>query len=177
MRLLTTLVVLAASLGVAVAQQPPTDQTKRGLELFLKSPKGVPCGTCHEINGQGKPVGPNLKNIGSYGMPRGIVMAIRMSSTESVQLITPLTGTAFPARVVEKKDGQYKAWNLTGNTPELVTLAEKDIKTVERDQKWKHPPASVEYTNAEFADIVGFIKWAATGTVKTVTADEVGSSQ
>ena len=178
MRFTATLVL---ALGVVVAPltaQPPTEQTKRGQELFLKSPKGTACGTCHEMAGQGTAVGPNLKNIASYAMPRGIVMAIRMSSTETVQLVTPAGGAKpFPARIVEKQGGVYKLWNLSGTPPVLLTLNEKEVESLARDQSWKHPPASAGYTANELADIVGFLRWASTGNQKVVTEDEVGSSQ
>lgn len=170
--------VLSAAAALCADNQPPTDQTKRGQELFLKSPKGVACGTCHEMMGIGTAVGPSLKNIASFAMPRGLVMAIRMSSTETVQLVTPIgAAKPFPARLVEKESGVYKVWNLTTTPPVLVSLAEKDVKSIGRDQNWKHPPASAGYTAAELADIVGFLRWAATGNQKTVTPDEVGTSQ
>ncbi len=170
-------VVAALALALSLAAQPPTEQTKRGQDLFLKSPKGTACGTCHEMAGQGTAVGPSLKNIASYAMPRGIVMAIRMSSTETVQLVTPAIGKAYPARVVDKQGATYKLWNLSGIPPVLLTLNERDVKSLTRDQSWKHPPASAGYTSAELADIIGFLRWAATGNARAVTVDEVGTSQ
>ena len=169
--------MLALGLAFPLQAQPPTEQTKRGQELFLKSPKGAACGTCHEMAGMGTAVGPSLKNIASYAMPRGMVIAIRMSSTETVQLVTQTTGKPYPARVIDKQGSSYKLWNLSGIPPVLLTLDEKEVKSFARDQSWKHPPASAGYTSAELADIIGFLRWAATGNAKTVTADEVGSTQ
>jgi Cytochrome c len=177
MRFITCFALLLGALK-ADSAQPPTDQTKRGQQFFLKSPKGVACGTCHEMAGLGTAVGPDLKNIASFAMPRGLVMAIRMSSTETVQLVTQVGAQKpFPARIIEKQNGVYKLWNLTGTPPVVVTLAEKDVKSIARDQSWKHPPASAGYTSTELADIVGYLRWAATGNQKVVTVDEVGSSQ
>jgi hypothetical protein len=39
--------------------------------------------------------------------------------------------------------------------------------------KWKHPPALAGYTSQELADLIGFLKWAATGTQKEVGPAEV----
>ena len=105
-------------------------------------------------------------------------MAIRMSSTETVQLVTPAGASKpFPARIVDKHGGVYKLWNLSGTPPALVTVNEKGVESLARDQSWKHPPASAGYTSSELADIVGFLRWASTGNQKVVTEDEVGSSQ
>lgn len=175
-----TLIALAtatASLAVAASGDPATEQGKRGQKLFLASPKGTACGTCHELNGAGTPVGPDLKGIASYAMPRGIAMAIRMATTETVQTVTLPDDTKFAARVVEKKAGAYKLWKLSVMPPALLTLGEKDIKSLERDQSWKHPPAAAGYSPAELADIIGYLRWVATGNIKTVTEDEVASSQ
>ena len=177
MRFIATVVVVAGVAAPLFSATPPTDQIRRGQELFLKSPKGVACGTCHEMAHLGNAVGPSLKNIATYATPRGVVVAIRMSSTETVQLVTPASGDKFPARIVEKQDGVYKFWKLDALPPVLVTLPEKEVTSIERDQKWKHPPAAAGYTSNELADIVGFLRWAATGSQKVVTEDEVATSQ
>jgi mono/diheme cytochrome c family protein len=178
MRFIATIVLTLAAVKGETPAAPPTEQITRGQELFLKSPKGVACGTCHTMAGIGTAVGPDLKQIASLAMPRGLVMAIRMTSTETVQFVTPAGARAgFPARVVDKQGGAMKLWNLSTTPPVLVTLQTKDVKSIDRDQTWKHPPASAGYSANELADLVGFLRWAATGNAKPVTVDEVGSTQ
>ena len=63
--------------------------------------------------GPGTAVGPSLKNIATYALPGGMVVAIRMSSTETVQLVTPHTGPAFRLASSRKQGGAYKFWNLS----------------------------------------------------------------
>jgi len=56
-------------------------------------------------------------------------------------------------------------------SPRKVT--EKQIGGMKANTKWKHPPASAGYTSDELADLIGFLKWAATGTQKEVAPAEV----
>src|SRR5438874_12729370 len=72
---------LIISLHVLTAQTKLPAQAQRGQELFLKTTKGVPCGTCHNLAGVGTAVGPDLKVLGGAVGPHGIVMAMHMTMT------------------------------------------------------------------------------------------------
>lgn len=154
-------------------QTPAKAQAERGKALFLKSPKGLACGTCHTMAGVGTAVGPDLKQIASLAMPRGMVMAIKMTMTETVQDVKPIAEKAFPGRVISKEGETMKLWDLSKNPPEIRTFDSKQIEKIKRDQSWKHPPTSAGYTAAELADIIGFLRWAATGSEKEVKTEEV----
>lgn len=168
------LILSAAAAGLVLGQKtPPTAQAIRGKELFLKSAKGTACGTCHAMDGAGTAVGPDLTKLAGLAMPRGMVMAIRMSMTETVQEIKPVTGDAFPGRVELKEGDVLKVWDLSQKPPVLRTFAAKDVDKIKRDEKWKHPPTSVDYEAQELADIIGFLRWASTGSQKEVKAEEV----
>ena len=65
------LAVLSVQVLPAQEKEPPTAQTKRGRDLFLKSQKGTPCATCHMMAGIGTAVGPNLANLTALATPRG----------------------------------------------------------------------------------------------------------
>ena len=86
-RLVNPVILIVLSSMVAAAQDSGAmpAQAERGKELFLKSAKGVPCGTCHTLGGAGTAVGPDLKKLASLAMPRGLVMAMQMTITEYVQ--------------------------------------------------------------------------------------------
>ncbi|MFH5938945.1 c-type cytochrome, partial [Clostridium perfringens] len=78
-----TLVLAVAVLLPAVWAQPkgdPTPQAKRGQELFRTSIKGA-CTTCHQMEGVGNPVGPDLAKTASALPPRALAMAIRATMT------------------------------------------------------------------------------------------------
>ena len=172
--------VLAAFFGLALTAQvkePTTAQTKRGRALFQQSPKGTPCATCHSMAGIGTAVGPDLTTLAKLATPRGLVAAMQMTMTVNVQQVKTASGT-FPGIQQEKQGDEIAVWDLSATPPVLRKLTSKAILSMTRDQQWKHPPAATEYTSQEFADIVGFLRWAATGSQREITVAEIeGSNQ
>jgi len=167
-------VVLALSLSIAFAQEkkPTTAQTQRGQQLFLHSAKGTACGTCHTMAGVGNAVAPDLTTMATYAPPRGIVSTMHMSMTEHVQLVTTADG-AFPGILKQKQGDDSEFFDLSQMPPVLRKLTAKEISSIQRDQKWQHPPAAAGYSSQELADIIGFLKWAATGTTKEIKPSDV----
>lgn len=166
-------IVCGAMLFSAAAQNKPLPkQVERGRELFLNSPKGRPCASCHTMAGLGNAVGPDLKPLASVVPPRGMVMAIKMDMTQNVQDVKTASGS-FPGVLKEKQGDEIQVWDLSQSPPALRTLTSKDILSMTRSEKWGHPPTSAGYTSQELADIIGFLKWAADGSVKEVKVDDV----
>jgi mono/diheme cytochrome c family protein len=166
----------SAAIFAADGQRPPTAQIQRGQDLFVKSPKGTACATCHLMAGLGTAVGPDLTTMGSMGTPHVIVMTMRMTMTTYVQSFKTAQGT-FPGMLKEKRKDETEIWDLSQMPPVLKKIANSQITSIERDQTWKHPPASVDYTPQEFADLIGFLRWAATGATTEVKASEVADLQ
>jgi len=178
----------ALSIGLALAlavpmlaakddKVPPAGQIQRGHDLFVKSPKGVACATCHNLAGEGTAIGPDLTTMGSMGTPHVIVSTMRMSMTNYVQSFKTAHGGTFPGMLKEKGKDETEVWDLSQMPPALRKLPNAEIVSVQRDQTWKHPPASVDYTPQELADLISFLRWAATGSVKEVKASEVADMQ
>ena len=165
-------VCAAMSIPAAAQSKAITKQAERGRELFLKSPKGIACGTCHTMAGVGTAVGPDLKVLASVVPPRGMVSAIQMTMAERVQEIKTSSGN-FPGLLKQKQADEVEIWDLGQNPPVLKKLAAKDIVSMTRAEKWKHPPTTAEYTSQELADIIGFLKWASVGQTKEVKVDDV----
>ena len=176
--------VLSAGLVLALAfpalasdeKRPPTEQIQRGHDIFVKSPKGVACATCHQMAGEGTAIGPDLTTMGSMGTPHVIVMTMRMTMTTYVQLFKTTRGT-YPGMLKQKQNDVSEIWDLSQLPPVLRKVPNSQILSVDRDQTWKHPPASVDYTPQEFADLIAFLHWAATGSTKEVKASEVADLQ
>jgi mono/diheme cytochrome c family protein len=166
----------AFSVAAADLKQPPTAQIQRGHDFFMKTQKGTACSTCHQMAGEGTAVGPDLTTMGSMGTVHVIVLTMRMSMTNYVQSFKTAAGT-FPGMLKEKQPDQSEIWDLSQTPPALRKLPNSQILSVQRDQTWKHPPASVEYTPQELADLIGFLRWAATGSVKEVKASEAADLQ
>jgi mono/diheme cytochrome c family protein len=166
------LAVLSVQVLPAQEKEPPTAQTKRGRDLFLKSQKGTPCATCHMMAGIGTAVGPNLANLTALATPRGVIAAMQMTITENVQRVKTANGT-FPGIQKQKQGDEFEIWDLGQTPPVLRKLTSKEITSIDRDQQWKHPPASADYTSQELADIVGFLRWATNGTQKEIKASDI----
>ena len=165
-------ICVAMLIPAAAQTKAMPKQAERGKELFLKSQKGIACGTCHAMAGVGNEIGPDLKTLASVVPPRGLVAAIQMTMTERVQEVKTSTDT-FAGLQKSKQGDELETWDLDQNPPVLRKLAAKDVESINRNTKWKHPPATVEYTSQELADIIGFLRWAANGQTKEVKPDDV----
>ena len=164
---------LAGSLLLAQTKTPPmTAQVQRGKDLFVNSTKGKPCGTCHEVGGVGTAIGPDLRKLASVVGPRGMVSTIQMSMTAYVQEYKIKDVGSFPGIQKEGSSGA-QIWDLSKHPPELHDVKPGDISSQKQNEKWKHPPASAGYSNQELADLIAWLKYAATGSVKEIKADEI----
>ena len=165
-----------ASGSLAADKSPAATQVQRGRETFLHSTKGTTCATCHEMAGMGTAVGPDLCMMASAATVHSMVATIRMTMTNTVLLVKTANGS-FPAALKQKQGDESEFWDLSQIPPVLRKLASKEIVSSDRDTKWQHPPATANYTAEEYADLIAFLQWAATGTQKEVKASEIGELQ
>ena len=140
--------------------------------MFLKSPKGIACGTCHTMAGVGTEVGPDLRKIASLATPRGLVVVIQAEAVTDVLAVKTAAGT-FPGIQKQKQGDEIEIWDLSQMPPVLRKLTSKEIHSMDRDPYWKHPPSTAGYTSQELADIVGFLRWVATGSQREIKAAEI----
>lgn len=167
------LAIAVAAASVTLAQDNRPAQVKRGQELFEKSQKGVACANCHKMKGIGTDVGPDLTKLASVVGSHGLVKTIQMQSTEYVQEVKLADGKTFSGIQKQKQGDELQMWDLTQTPPVLMTLASKDVASVARETKWKHPPTSAGYTSQELADIIGFLRWASTGARTEIKIEDV----
>lgn len=177
-RLIYLLALMLPGSLIAVAQDSGVmpAQAARGKELFQKSEKGIPCGTCHTLGGIGTAVGPDLKKLASLAMPRGLVMAMQMTVTEYVQEVK-VKGASFSGIQKQKTGDDVEIWDLSQLPPTLRKITSKEILSMTRNDKWKHPPASAGYTSKELADLIGWLKWASMGSRKEIKISDIEVSQ
>lgn len=169
-------VTLTLSFAIAQDKRPAPAQAQRGRELFLKSPKGTACATCHNLDGVGTAVGPDLSKFASVATPHSLVATIKMTMTNEVQLVKTADGK-FPGILKQKQGDDLEIWDLSKTPPVLQKLTAKQIASMERDTVWRHPPALADYNAQELADIIGFLRWASTGSQKEIKASDVDDSQ
>lgn len=175
---LYVIVVSALSLPAVQAQNPqpdkaaPSAQIERGRELFTNAKKGVACKTCHSLGGVGTAIGPDLTNMASNGSVHSIVMTMHMTMTEHVYRIKT-TVSSFPGILKMKYGDKAEYYDLSQIPPVLRTLFTNQIVSAERDEKWRHPPAMANYNAQELADVISFLKFAATGSQKEIATADV----
>ena len=143
-------------------------QIERGEALFFNAEKG--CGSCHALKGKGTAVGPDLTGIGRL-TPAAIAMAARSSVTQYVEVLK-VNGESFPAFTASKTADKLIVYDLSKTPPEKKELAAADV-TKSGNDKWKHPPSVAKIGNQDLADIIAYIRFAASGVKKTVEPSEV----
>jgi mono/diheme cytochrome c family protein len=147
----------------------PTPQIERGQTLFYAE-NG--CGACHALKGRGTAVGPDLTVLGRVGV-RALVTGIRATRTEYVETIKLKQGDAFPGMKAGGDATNLAYYDLSKMPPELRKFPSSDVASKTDNSTWTHPPAQGGYTNAQLADIVAYIRWAAAGDKKPVSPDDV----
>jgi hypothetical protein len=165
---------LAGSLALSQTKPlpPMSKQVERGKALFTKSPKGQACGTCHQVGDVGTAVGPDLKKLASVVGPRGLVSTIQMSMTAYVQEYKIKDVGTFPG-IQKEGSGGAQVYDLSKDPPVLHEVKPGDLQSQKQNEKWKHPPAAAGYSNQELVDLIAWLKYAASGSVKEIKADEI----
>ena len=164
--------LLSLQLATAADKGPPPAQAQRGRELFTKSPKGTACGQCHSMAGLGRAVGPDLTTLASTVGPKGLTMTFKMTVYAYVKDYN-LAQEVFPGIEKRRLIDDLEIWDLSQHPPALRKLAAKQILSARQTRTWKHPPASAGYTPQEFADLIGFLKWAATGATTEIKPSDI----
>jgi mono/diheme cytochrome c family protein len=152
--------------GAAYAQTP--EQAERGRKVFAEKK----CATCHVFEGQGTPVGPDLKNIAALS-PRAIAIAVRATRTQSVISVKLKSGETFPAMRTTPGDKTLEVYDLSKDPPALRKFEAGEVDSTKDNESWKHPPASAEMPDDELADVIAYIRWIAVRDKKGVDPSEV----
>jgi putative heme-binding domain-containing protein len=149
------------------ANSATPQQVQRGEALFAER-----CTECHALKGRGTAVGPNLSVMGALP-PRAIAMAIRSTATEYVQAVNLKSGETFPGMPLAGDESHTQFFDVSKTPPELRQIERSAITSVTSQNAWKHPPALANYTDAQVADIVAYLRYAVTGSVKAVDPTDV----
>jgi hypothetical protein len=100
-------------------------------------------------------------------------MAARSTVTQYVQVVKLKSGGSFPAMTGKKDEKIVVLFDLSKNPPEKKEVAPTDIASMGSNDVWKHPPAANKIGSEQLADIVAYIKYAATGSKKVVDSSDV----
>jgi putative heme-binding domain-containing protein len=165
------LILLMAPVLLAQQDKMPA-QAERGQKLFFESTKGTNCGTCHAMAGKGTAVGPDLTRLARIN-PRGIVTAILATRTQYVVNVQTKAGAAFPGMKVNEEGTATVYYDLSKTPPEQVKVEKADVRSVQDNASWKHPPESTGYSKEQLADIIAYIRWVGFGDTKGVSPGDL----
>ena len=156
--------------ALLLAQGAVSPQIERGEALFFQAAKG--CGTCHSLKGKGTAVGPGLTGMGRLS-PQAIAAAIRSTGTAYVQTAKLKDKESFSAMPVSQDDTIVQVYDLSKMPPELRKIPRGEVTMGGHDGSWKHSKAVGEYTVEQLADIVAYVRYAASGSRKPVEPSQV----
>ena len=148
-----------------LAQATVSQQIDRGEALFFGTANG--CSSCLSLKGRGTAVGPDLRGIGRLS-PAAIVMAVHSTAAQYVEDVRLKSKEAFPAMPGAKDDKTIQLYDLSKSPPEARKLDLTEIESMTSTVAWKHPPAVDRHTARQLADIVAYIRYAATGARQSV---------
>ena len=124
--------------------------------MFFDAARTGACGSCHELDGWGVPVGPDLA-----ALPPGRFADLRAVATRGVVTARPKGGEPpFPALLVERTEARVRVYDLTAALPVLRTFAAAQI-AIEPGSSWRHEQATRIYTSAELESIAVYLRWLA----------------
>jgi mono/diheme cytochrome c family protein len=138
----------------AAPPRAPTPDAKAGRALFFDAARSGACGSCHELDGWGVPVGPDLATVpperfaGLRELPAHRVVTARPNGNEP----------PFPAVVVENTPERVRVYDLSAALPVLRTFAAGRV-VLQPGSSWRHEQTMKPYTSGELEIIAKYLKW------------------
>lgn len=137
--------------AAVAAPRALTPEAREGRALFFDNNRARSCGTCHELDGWGVAVGPQLEAVFSH---------LRDVPQSRVRTARPPGGQLpFPAVIAEQTDTRVRVYDLTGPLPVLRTFAAGQL-SMSPGTSWRHVDATRGYSDDEIRKIANFIAWA-----------------
>ncbi|MBL4883117.1 MAG: c-type cytochrome [Planctomycetaceae bacterium] len=130
----------------------------KGKELFFAEKSK--CATCHQINSEGKQVGPNLSNIGANRAPRDLLESIIFPSSTIVRDYESFNVVLTDGRVLTgliiREDSDNL--DLQQQTGKIDRLLKEDIEEVVPNTVSIMPNGLEKtLTEAELADVIAYL--------------------
>jgi mono/diheme cytochrome c family protein len=155
------LVAYMLTLGGPVAAPAPapttrpramTAEARAGRALFFDAARMGACGSCHELDGWGVPVGPDLARLRPDQFNDLSEVALR-----NVITVSPAGQAPFAAVVVERSEARLRVYDLTAEIPVLRSFLAERV-ALEPNADWRH---ARNYTAGELQIVAGYLRWRA----------------
>ncbi|HLK61920.1 MAG TPA: c-type cytochrome [Bryobacteraceae bacterium] len=138
----------AAAPAPAAPPKALTPEAKAGRALFFDAARTGNCGTCHELDGWGVAIGPDLATIKD----------LRDVPVRHVVTARPTGGDVpFPALVAERTDTRIRVYDLSASIPVLRTFAPSRV-VIEPSTSWRHEQMMHAYTANELQTIATYLR-------------------
>jgi mono/diheme cytochrome c family protein len=145
--------------AVPVPPNPPralTPESKQARAMFFDAARTGACGSCHELDGWGVPVGPDLDRL-----PPDRFTEMRGVETRTVVTARPRGGEPpFPALLVERTEARIRIYDLSAPVAVLRTFATGQV-VLEPGSSWRHEQVTHIYTSRELETIAVYLRWRA----------------
>ncbi len=177
-----------SSIGSAVAPTPTaakwTPQTPAlagdpilGRELFFESTQTHNCGSCHQVDGRGGTVGPDLTSLSARSAASillDIVFpdAVLLDRWKLIELQT-VDGEKLEALHVGDSTRRVKLYDVSSSPPVLRAIKKEKIQSTKPLQRSAMPADYGDrYTLRQLLDLVSYLK-TGTGTSVAVTVEDL----
>lgn len=141
----------------------------RGKELFFDLTRERRCSVCHQLDGLGTPIGPNLKIAAKGKTPQELELDVlepggRIAfGFEQVQ-VELLSGETLVGVLAEETETRIRVFDAASVPPPLRSFAKADVKR-QQTRARSSMPADLDsvYTTDEIADIATYLSESASG--------------
>ena len=159
-------------LGAALdSPQPPelSPGAMRGKELFFDLTRERRCSVCHQLDGLGTPIGPNLKIAAKGKTPQELASDVREPHRriafgfEQVQLELR-SGETLAGVLAEETETRIRVFDSASVPPPLRSFAKADVRRQQTRARSSMPDdLETVYTSDEIADIATYLEETANG--------------
>jgi hypothetical protein len=115
------------------------------------------CGKCHELDGRGSPVGPNLRASAPEQL-RNLRAVARTQAQTRVVTAHPLEEDAFPAVVAEQTPQRIRVYDLSSPLPVLRTFQPERVR-ITPGSAWLHASATQIYSAGDLESLISYLTW------------------
>src|SRR5262245_15915237 len=139
---------------------PPQGNAENGERIFRTR-----CASCHQVNGRGGVLGPDLSRIGGARTSAALTRQIRGAVEDFRAGYEPVTVTTSEGRTVRgtRKNEDMFSVQVMDSTERLQGYVKSQTKAVTEEKRWLMPAYSVEQLNEkDLADLLSYL-WTLRG--------------
>ncbi|MBM3813691.1 MAG: hypothetical protein FJW20_18860 [Acidimicrobiia bacterium] len=142
--------VMSLSGRTQAEQAKPATTNARGRALFFDAARFNGCGACHEADGWGIPVGPDLARAKPASLEQ-----LRAVPVTRLVTVTRNAEASFPGIAVSSAP-LIRVYDLSSPIPVLRSFQAGEVR-LQAGARWDHAAATAAYTDTELAEIREFL--------------------